>query len=209
MTRLSVAVVIPTIAGREKLLERALLSVRTQRRKPDQLVVEHDVERTGAAPTRNRAVDKVKTDVIAWLDDDDTLQPNHLMANMRVLERDPKISLVYPVPRMVGGRDPTATSVQGEWVLPWGVRFGPEQAEHLRRFGNFIPMTHLVRTEAVRAVGGFPIPGTPEWPRPDVEDWGYILRLLEAGYAFEHLDQKTWNWHVHAAHTGGRGDRDR
>ncbi len=209
MTRLSVAVVIPTIPGREKLLSRALLSVETQRRMPDQLVVEHDTERTGAAPTRNRALARVRADVIAWLDDDDTLQPQHLMANMRVLERDPGVALVYPVPRMVGGRDPTAVSVGGQWQLPWGVRFGPEQAEHLRRFGNFIPMTHLVRTEAVRAVGGFPIPGTPEWPRPDVEDWGYILRLLEAGYTFEHLDQKTWNWNAspNRGSTGGRSDR--
>jgi glycosyltransferase involved in cell wall biosynthesis len=208
--RLTVAVVIPTIPGREAMLERALESVRAQTRRPDQVVVERDSLRTGADQARNRALERVTTDVIAWLDDDDQLLSGHLRACMRVLEQSPdKPDLVYPVPSVRGGQDPTAVSVQGQWVSPWGVRFGPEQEAHLRRFGSFIPMTHLVRTDMVRRIGGFR-PGldvTTEGigRRYRGEDEDYLVRLLDAGARFEHLDAKTWTWNVHAGNTGGKG----
>jgi len=203
---LTVAVVIPTIPGRETLFERAMASVRAQRRTPDQVVVERDTNRTGAAQSRNRALDRVTADVIAWLDDDDEMKPNHLMACMRVLELDRSVDLVYPTPVIIGGKDPTATSFQGNWALPWGIRFGPEQEAHLRKNGSFIPMTHLVRTATVRAVGGFPEGGVLESGRYQGEDERYLIRLLDNGARFEHLDRKTWKWHVHYGNTGGRGD---
>lgn len=205
--RLTVAVVIPTIPGREELLDRALVSARTQRRKPDQIVVERDSERTGAWASRNRALERVTADVVAWLDDDDTLRPNHLMACMRVLEQSPwRPDLVYPRPRMIGGADPTALTHQGRFpVSPWGLRWTPEHAAHLREHGSFIPMTHLVRTDLVRQIGGFR-PGYDVGGRYRGEDEDYLIRLMdEAGAIFEHLDAITWNWHVHASHTAGRG----
>lgn len=210
MPRLTVAVVIPTIPGREDMLERALASVRAQTRRPDQVVVERDSLRTGADQARNRALKRVTTDVIAWLDDDDLMRETHLRRCMRVLEQSPfHPDLVYPTPVVVGGQDPTAVSVQGQWIKPWGVRFGPEQEAHLRRFGSFIPMTHLVRTDLVRRIGGFR-PGrdvTTEGigRRYRGEDEDYLVRLLDAGARFEHLDAKTWTWNVHAGNTGGKG----
>lgn len=209
MPRLSVAVVIPTIPGREAMLERALESVRAQRRRPDQVVVERDSLRTGADRARNRALERVTADVVAWLDDDDELKPNHVMACMRVMEQSrEQPDLVYPAPQVRGGKDPTAVSVQGQWVSPWGVRFGSEQAAHMRRFGSFIPMTHVVRTDLVRAVGGFR-PGTEVTTegvgrRYRGEDEDYLVRLLDAGAVFEHLDARTWIWNVHRGNTAGR-----
>jgi glycosyltransferase involved in cell wall biosynthesis len=208
VTRLSVSVCIPTIPGREGLLmDRALASVDAQRRRPDRILVEKDLERTGAAATRNRLLERVTTDVIAWLDDDDELLPNHLMACMRILERDSSVDLVYPRPRMVGGTDPTAVTYQGTWRLPWGIRFGPEQEAHLREHGSFIPMTHLVRTATVRQAGGFPYGRTLPTGRYQGEDERYLIALLDAGARFEHLDAKTWRWHVHRDNTAGRGTR--
>lgn len=205
--RLSVAVVIPTIPGREELLDRALLSVHAQRRKPDQIVVERDSERTGAWAARNRALERVETDVVAWLDDDDTLRPQHLMACMRVLEQSPwRPDLVYPRPRMVGGADPTAVTHQGVFpTSPWGLRFTSEHAQHIRHVGSFIPMTHLVRTHYVREAGGFKPGYVVAGGRYRGEDEDYLIRLLDAGAIFEHLDAVTWQWHVHNRHTAGRG----
>lgn len=203
--RLTVAVVIPTIPGRAASLKAALDSVTAQRRLPDQIIVERDEERTGAAATRNRALAKVETDIIAWLDDDDFLRPHHLVACMRVLERDPSVDLVYPRPVMSGGPDPTAVTHGGVWRLPWGLRFGPEQANHLRTVGSFIPMAHLVRTDAVRAVGGFPEGRTLPSGRYQGEDERYLIALLDAGCSFEHLDAKTWVWRVNPRSTAGKG----
>lgn len=204
--RLTVAVVVPTIPGRETLLQRALDSVHAQTRKVDQVVVERDSMRTGAAQSRNRAVRRVTADVIAFLDDDDEWMPHHIAACMRVLERDPAVDLVYPAPRMVYGRDPTAVTFQGHLRLPWGIRFGAEQEAHLRRQGSFIPMTHLVRTEIVKRVDGFPEGFVLPDGRYRGEDEAYLIRLLDAGAKFEHLNRKTWLWHAHPrTSTAGKG----
>ncbi len=205
--RLTVAAVIPTIPGRETALQRALASVHAQTRKVDQIVVERDSLRTGAAQSRNRAVQRVTADVIAFLDDDDEWLPAHIASCMRVLELDPSADLVYPVPRMAdNGRDPTAVTHQGRLVLPWGIRFGPEQEAHLRRQGSFIPMTHLVRTEIVKRVNGFPEGFTLPDGRYRGEDEAYLIKLLDAGARFEHLDRKTWVWHAHPrTSTAGKG----
>jgi glycosyltransferase involved in cell wall biosynthesis len=205
-SRLTVAVVIPTIPGREASLERALASVHAQTRKVDQVVVERDSLRTGAAQSRNRAMQRVTTDVIAWLDDDDEFLEAHISACMRVLEQNREVDLVYPVPRMVGGRDPTAVAYQGHLRLPWGIRFGKEQEAHLRRNGSFIPMTHLVRTEIVQRVNGFPEGFVLPSGRYRGEDEAYLIELLDAGAKFEHLDRKTWRWHAHPkTSTAGKG----
>lgn len=206
-TGLTVAVVIPTIPGREALLQRALASVHAQTRSVDQVVVERDSLRTGAAQSRNRAMQRVTADVIAWLDDDDEWLPHHVASCMRVLERDPSVDLVYPAPRMAdNGRDPTAVTHQGQIRLPWGIRFGPEQEAHLRRQGSFIPMTHLVRTGIVRRVDGFPEGFVLPDGRYRGEDEAYLIRLLDAGARFEHLDRRTWLWHAHPrTSTAGKG----
>lgn len=205
--RLTVAAVIPTIPGREALLDRALTSVRAQGRRVDQIVVERDSNRDGAWAARNRALERVTTDVVAWLDDDDTWRPLHIAACMRVLEQSPwRPDLVYPRPRMIGGADPTALTHQGRFpVSPWGLRWSAEHAAHLRNHGSFVPMTHLVRTDHVRGVGGFRPGYTVDGGRYRGEDEDYLIRLLDHGTIFEHLDAVTWNWRVHAGHTAGRG----
>ena len=203
---LTVAVCIPTIDGRERMLARAVASVNAQRRRPDQLLIERDTERTGAAATRNRLLARVETDVIAWLDDDDLLEPNHLIANMRVLRARPEVTLVYPRPRMVGGHDPTAVTYQGRFpTVPWGLRWCPEFEKHLRVLGSLTPSTHMVRPAAVRAGGGYP-EGRPLLSgRYQGEDEAYLIALLDHGAVFEHLDAKTWKWVVHDRQTAGRG----
>jgi glycosyltransferase involved in cell wall biosynthesis len=171
-------------------------------------VIERDSERTGAWAARNRALERVTADVVAFLDDDDTLKNNHLIACMRVLEQSPfRPDLVYPRPVMAGGTDPTAVTHQGVFpTSPWGLRFTEEHAAHIRHIGSFIPMTHVVRTAKVRAAGGFR-PGymVDGGRRYRGEDEDYLIRLLDEGAVFEHLDAKTWIWNVHRGNTAGRG----
>lgn len=210
MARMTVAVVIPTIPGREAMLEQALASVHHQDRKADQIIVERDSERTGAWAARNRALERVTADAVAWLDDDDVLKTNHLKVCMRVLENSPfGPDLVYPRPVMIGGEDPTAVTHQGIFpTSPWGLRFTEEHAAHIRQVGSFIPMTHVVRTSRVLAVGGFR-PGRSVrdalvGERYRGEDEQYLIDLLDEGAVFEHVDAKTWYWRVHQGHTAGR-----
>lgn len=203
MGRLTIAVVVPTIPGREVLLAEALVSVTAQHRRPDEVIVEPDPDRTGAAATRNRALARVTSDLVAWVDDDDRVLRHHLGALERALG---DADLVYSTPRMMSGQDPTATSVGGRWVKPWGVPFGPEQEWHLRAHGSFIPITHMVRTDLVRQAGGFPAGRTLPDGRYQGEDERYLLALLDAGARFRHVDVVTWLWRGHpGTSTAGRG----
>jgi glycosyltransferase involved in cell wall biosynthesis len=184
----SITVVIPTINSHADLLPRAVASVRAQTLAPKLIELQLDRDREGAAVTRNRALERVQTDWVAFLDADDEFKPNHLRAcarNAALTGAD----LVYPWFDCDGGED------------KFGMFGVPFDRVGLRR-GNYIPVTVLVRTELVRKVGGFR-------EHPDVngdpcEDWGLWLALLDAGAVFSHLPQRTWIWH-NGAGTRGRG----
>lgn len=203
-----VTVVIATIPGREDLLGRALRSVNAQQILAANVVVAHDDERAGAAATRNRAVAAVETDWVAFLDDDDELLPNHLRVMLRGANRS-GADLIYTYAEFAGGRDPLAACDNQRRLVPEpiNVAWGTQQQWWLRNAGNFIPVTNLVRTSAIRAVGGFPRPyGFQAKTSRDCEDYGLLLALLDGGYRFHHVcGVRTWRYHFHGANTGGRG----
>lgn len=180
-------VVIPSIPTRTDFLERAVQSVRAQTHQPAAIEIEIDHHRTGAAATRQRALDRVTTEYVAFLDDDDAFLPEHLEKCLQALAAS-GADLVYP------------------WFVPTGCEtpLGPHPLPFdpaaLRR-GNYIPVTVLVRTDAVRRAGGF----APEIPDAvPHEDWGLWLRMLDQGARFTHLPDVTWVWNHHGANTGGR-----
>jgi glycosyltransferase involved in cell wall biosynthesis len=208
----SVTVVIPTIPGRERLYQRAVLSAQAQTYRVVgdsgvQIHVQLDTDREGAATTRNRALAQVDADFVAWLDDDDELLPNHVEVCVDALERE-RADIAYPGMIAVGGRDPLACPLHGVLVNPFGVPFGREQAHHLRHVGNFIPITWVGRTELIKAVGGFPQP-TPDPSKGSgriEEDYGLLIALLDAGARFTHVPIRTWKYYFHDSNTGGRGE---
>ena len=178
-------VIVPTIPGREAELDRALNSINGT----DRVIIWHDTKREGAAVSRNRALEKVDSEWVAFLDDDDELKPNHLRACAR-----------------------NAALTGADLVYPWfdcdgedkiGM-FGVPFDSVLLRKRNYIPVTVLVRTELVRKVGGFQ--EHPDDNGDPCEDWGLWLALLDAGAVFSHLPQRTWIWH-NGAGTRGRGTR--
>lgn len=202
-----VTVAIPTIPTRRKaMLTRAVASATAQILPPVALSIAVDTLHAGAAATRNRALAAVRTEWVAFLDDDDELLPEHIRDCLRHAETT-GADLIYPWFHVIGGTDPLLAPWDGQMVNPFGREFGPEQAEFTLTTNNFIPVTVLVRTELARAVGGYPLPGTDEWDLPHAEDWGFHQRLLRAGATFAHLPQRTWKWFHHGANTSGRGDR--
>jgi glycosyltransferase involved in cell wall biosynthesis len=202
-----VTVVIPTIPGRGVLLDRALRSVRAQQMEPGDVVIEVDKDRHGADWARNEAIKRVRTAWIAFLDDDDEFKPNHIKVLVRGANKS-HADLIFTYAEFVGGRDPLACIHHGQLVAePLNVPWTDEQAYWIRIHGNFIPVTYMVRTEAVRDVGGFPAPYSFQAMNSrDCEDYGLLLRLLDAGYKFHHVTGvRTWIYNFHDANTGGRG----
>ena len=186
---MNITVVIPTIAGREQQLECAAASVEAQTLWPAKVLVELDIDRQGAAATRNRMLERVDTEWVAFLDDDDEFKPNHLRACMRHAGLT-GAAVVYPGYNTIGP-DPLGC---------FGMTFDGD----LLRGRNYIPVTTLCRTDLVRKVGGFQ-------PHPDengdpCEDWGLWLALLDAGAVFSHLPQRTWIWRTTGGTRGRAGD---
>jgi hypothetical protein len=220
ITGSDVTVVIPTIPGREQLRDRAYASVEAQTLLPSAVLVHNDPDRRGAAWCRNEALKLVETEFVAWLDDDDAFLPDHIQT-MVDGQNESGADLVFTYAEFMGGRDPLACCQDGVLIAePINVPFGPQQRDHLdsrpsalcpwcgAHRGGFIPVTHLVRTDAIRDAGGFPEPNSmPEvLVSGDCEDYLGLLRLLDAGAEFHHVvGKRTWQYFMHGANTAGRG----
>jgi glycosyltransferase involved in cell wall biosynthesis len=187
-----VTVVVPAHLPRFRngCLDRALASVTAQQSVPRAVAVEKDCTHAGAAATRNAGLAKVTTEWVAFLDSDDTMNPEHLRL-LTAHQRETGADLVYPWFDVVGGTDPFPDRE--------GQPFDPE----LMRTRNTVPVTVLVRTDLLRDAGGFQPKGPPENP---CDDWGAWEALLAAGAVFSHLDRRTWKW-IWGDNTSGRGDR--
>lgn len=201
----TVGVCIPSIPPRADMLDRALKSVVHQTWPPDQISVAIDHHGDGASVTRNRALDAIDTDWVAFLDDDDELLPLHL-ERLVVCAQETSADLVYPwfegintdFFRVPSEEDPEVL------VTPEGLPFSPHVESCLRGVsGNFIPMTVMARTSLVKEVGGFDDQSKPG-DFPTGEDYVLWIRLLDAGAKFVHFPERTWRWNGHMAHTSGR-----
>jgi glycosyltransferase involved in cell wall biosynthesis len=189
LVRPGITVITPSIPPRRHLLAVAVASVAEQTLLPDAHIVSIDHKAEGQVAIRNRAIEACDTEWIAFLDDDDRFLPNHLRA-LAMHQETTGADLVYPWFNVEGGTDPLGA---------FGKPFDPEGLES----ANYIPVTHLCRTELAKDVGGFPL-CPEEWHDEGCADWGFLLRLKHAGAKFAHLPEITWVWRHHAANTSGR-----
>lgn len=190
-------VVIPTISTphREETLERALSSVQLQSlAHVSKTVVVRDTTHVGSAVTRNRGLDEVTTEYVAFLDDDDELLPHH-------------------VDTLINAAEETGADVVYQWFKviashpfdPFPEAFRRTFSADKLRESNYIPTTVLARTDVVKSVGGFEPYG--DQMQSACDDWGLWLKLLDVGATFHHVPMVTWLWHWHGKHTSGLGNR--
>jgi hypothetical protein len=186
-----ITVVTPSISprcGPGGLLARAVASVRAQTLQPEGgISVALDVDRRGAAATRQRALDAVRTEWCAFLDDDDTWYPHHLATLWKLAEES--------------GADVAHSWFDGNDPFPMhrGRQFDPKDPHHLT-------MTLLVRTKLAKAAG-FLQPDGPMHQEWFGEDWQFILRLRDLGAKFIGTDEVTWTYQVHGGNTSGLPSR--
>lgn len=191
-----VSVIIPHIPIRSNKLVRAVKSAALQTQRPTDIIVAIDVQRQGSAVTRNRALNRADTHWVAFLDDDDYLYPDHLDVLLKHAEVT-KADVVYPGCHVID-KDNRPIPVQEEWG-----RFGQLFDVDLLRQKSYIPVTSLVRTSlAQRALFGRPFGVDTVY-----DDWGFYLRLLDAGARFEHVKEITWCWSHHGQNTSGQATR--
>lgn len=191
----TVSVIIPTIPPRVRDLAECLGSVAEQTRPADAVIVATDVDREGSAVTRNRALFQARTEFVAFLDDDDRALPPHLETLMAHAADADVVYTGCIVVDQYNQRIP----MQEEWG-----RFGlPFDGELLRK-KSYLPVTSLVRTSLAHQAGGFEFryDGVGSY-----DDWGFYLKLLDAGARFLHVPVTTWLWRHHGANSSGRSDR--
>jgi glycosyltransferase involved in cell wall biosynthesis len=193
-----VTVVIPYHAERKRngMLERALTSVARQT-VPHIGIATEDTAGQGAAATRQRGLETVTTEWVAFLDSDDEMDPTHL-EQLLSCARDTGADYAYSHYRVAGGTDPRP------WMLgrPWSDD-DPQQTT----------ITVVVRTDLAQRVG-FHAPG--DLTSPDRlyagEDWAFTTGCMNAGARIVHHPHVTWTWHHHGANSSGlpgRGDARR
>lgn len=180
----SITVITPSIPPRvcNGLLTRASESVRRQTLLPSGgMSVSVDVDKIGAAVTRQRALDGAKTEWIAFLDDDDYFYSNHL-------------EVLYDL--VSSGYDYAYSWFDGNNPFPMhrGRQFDVKNPHHTT-------MTVMVRTELAKHVG-FTAHHPDGWSLPQ-EDWQFTLGCIEAGARFIGTGEITWHYAVHGKNTSG------
>jgi hypothetical protein len=189
----NVTVCIPVIPPRVgNLLDRAVASVNAQTKPPaGGISCALDVNHAGAAITRQRALDGVRTGWVAFLDDDDTWYPHHLETLLH-LAHERSADFVYS---WFDGNNP--------FPMHRGRQMNLDEPHHTT-------MTVMVRTELAHAVG-FGDGSTPEGWREPWEDWKFITGCVELGRqgrcVFAGTAEITWTYHVHGGNTSGLATR--
>lgn len=192
---MKITVVTPSIPPRTQvggLLRRAVYSVRKQTFQPTGgISVALDVDKQGAAVTRQRALDAVRpdSDWVAFLDDDDTWYPHHLETLKELVEES--------------GADYAYSWFDGN--NPFPMHRGKQMSENFDEM-HHTTMTIMCRTELAKAAG-FLQPEGPmhhEWAG---EDWQFMQRCHKLGAKFIGTGEITWTYHVHTGNTSGLPER--
>ncbi len=188
---MSVTVVIPTIAPRVSMLERAVASVVAQT-VPAAVLIEPDTGRTGSAATRNRALARAASDFILCLDDDDVLMPNavQVLTEAQAETGADVVSGAAWIPQRPGHREPVTVPPPG-WISTETVTAR-----------SVLHVSSLVHTSLARQAGGFAFrqdPGTGML----LDDYGFYCALAEAGATFFRVPETVLIWNVHGKNTSG------
>jgi hypothetical protein len=213
MSNPKIATITPSIPTRAQMLKRAMASIYMQTMPTWEARVAMDVDREGAAVTRQRALDMVspECDWVAPLDDDDEMKPFHLEA-LYIHALETGADYVYSWYELVRlgqrmgdyyVRAPDGTLTDGVFpITHFTEPFDPENPVETT-------ITILIKRELLESVGYVQL------HRPEAyaagastgEDRNLTLRCIEAGANIQHLVQRTWLWHHHGYNTSGRPDR--
>jgi O-antigen biosynthesis protein len=197
-----ISVVLPT-RDRPQLLVEAIASVVQQRHREWELLVVNDggesvaevVRRShdprvrlielpralGPAAARNVALGVGRGTIVAYLDDDDLILPDHLALLAEALAGAGTPPVAYTDIEHVALRE----APDGAWREVGRERAGRAFAARDLQLQNFVPLICLAHTqERWREVGGFD-PGLSK-----LEDWELLLRLT-AGVGATHIPQVT------------------
>ena len=128
-----------------------------------------------------------KSDLIAFLDQDDIWYPAHIAELSRPFEHHERAGVVYSSLDEIDGG--TAICERGRFkTKPDPGIPNPNIAECLRADMHILPTAAIVRRSAIEAVGGF------DERLSGYEDDDLFLRILHAGYSNSYLADPLGQW---------------
>jgi hypothetical protein len=182
------------------MLDRAVASVKNQLLPAADISIAIDENGDGAAVTRQRALDAVQTEWVAFLDSDDWFYPEHLKvlaAGAKIFKADYLFS--YYMVHFPDGKPWPANDPLGHF----GKQFNPQKPHQTT-------ITTLVRTELAKKIGfQNPPEGAEIGGHRGGEDWFFTVGCAQAGAKMIHVPRRTWAWVHHGANSSGipgRGD---
>lgn len=135
--------------------DRALASVRMQRRPVDEVVTVH---RDSLADARNTGLHRLKTDWVIFLDADDELDERYVLSMVAARLSDPDGDIYKPAVQDVAD---DGVGMDKPYLY----------ARHDIHVANHIPIGAMCRRNDVEAVGGFE-------DQPILEDWVLWLKVV-------------------------------
>lgn len=195
-----ITVVIPAHSARvaNGMLDRAVKSVEEQLLPAADISIAIDEAGDGAAVTRQRALEAVKTSWVAFLDSDDWFYPEHLRvlaAGARIYGADYVFS--YYMVHLPDGKPWPANDPLGHFGRP----FNPARPHQTT-------ITTLVRTELAQRIGfREPPPGALINGERYGEDFQFTVECAQAGAKIVHIPRRTWAWRHHRGNSSGQPGR--
>jgi len=192
-----ISVIIP-FYNRETYIDEAVQSVLAQTLKPLEIIIVNDCSKessrryldryadvckivdlpknVGLAGCRNAGIAVARGKFIALLDDDDIWLPKKLEVQYRYILEHPECAGVHSAVWLILSSWPDC---QWKKFEP-----GPMPLSQALTHGQWVvPSTLMIRTEAMRALGGF-----DRWYR-ESEDRDFLIRCCAAGYHMEGIDE--------------------
>lgn len=195
---MSVTVIIASIPPRFAGRRRAINTALNQTMRPDNVLVNIDFSRKGAAATRDQMLKAVDTKYVCVLDDDDWLLSHHVETLYLAAEQY-QADLVYPWHRTSFGGSSHLEQWRG---VPWS-------DDNIHQ----VPITWMAKADSLRQVGGFSSEFDPLSDELDEtgnrigEDYLMIHKMVRSGMRIIHVNEETWVWNMDGSGTHGRPDR--
>lgn len=174
------AVITPSLPSRAELLVECCESVKRQT-----VACAHhvylDSQGIGPAVIRNTIMTRLACEYVAFVDDDDLLDPEHVELLLHACEGlgDETFDLAFSWHRREGST-PEVERIESWDDYAFGVMLGGR---------NLIPVTVVARREAMLDAGGF-------WPEDRYEDHALWLRMLARGARFVCVPEETWTYRM-------------
>jgi glycosyltransferase involved in cell wall biosynthesis len=140
-------------------------------------------ENLGIAGNSNLILDKVQGEFVALLDHDDTLSPDALYENVKLINED-NYDFIYSDKDMIDDK---------------GNRYDPlfkaDLSPETMLNANYFTHLNVMRTAVVRSVGGW------DSKTDGAQDWDLFLKIMHATTKIAHIPKVLYHWRVIATST--------